>query len=99
GVNQDSGFAVLESVLRVLYDAAPVFTRKKVIGTKHLFSEINAGITKHRSMRIDVDQGRFEIRSDHNPAAGEHLAASFLMIASAIYFGLDNFGNDQYLEA
>lgn len=77
--------AIMDGLMRFIYDAAPVFMRKHRIDNYISYQNIDTGFVRAASVR--QAEGRFEIRLDNNPSAGEHVAATMLMVMKAARFG------------
>ena len=77
--------AIMDGLLRYVYDAAPIFMRKYRVDKYLSYQNVDTGPIRAASVR--QADGRFEIRLDNNPTAGEHIASTILAVMRSVRFG------------
>lgn len=84
-----------EGVRVMVADALPVFVKHGVIDK---MAGAPASIGPSRGDTIRADGGRFELRLNHNPLSGDHMALTMLLTLAGIEYGLYHNMTDHYRE-
>ncbi len=82
-----------EGVRFMVEDALPVFVKHSAID-KVLGTPLSIGPS--RSDTIRADGGRLELRLNHNPMAGDHMALTMLLALAGMEYGLYHNMTDHY---
>lgn len=82
-----------EGMRLVVEDALPVFVKH---GAVDKIAGQPLSIGPSRSDTIRADGGRFELRLNHNPLAGDHMALTMLLTLAGMEYGLYHNMTDHY---
>lgn len=73
-----------QGILRVVHDALPIFM--KALQITDQIQQIDMGYGRHHALRSRQD--RLELRTNHNPLAGEHPALENALLLAGAQYGL-----------